>query len=440
MPYTGPRLWTPQQKPSPAATIDWNHPLARGLLFFAIPGGTHRRDLVSGTVGTVFGAASLASGGMFGTALATPDFSSGIVWPLSAQVMNGLTNSHNFSILVLANITAVNGSSDTLLGIAYFPTGDITSPYGLLFAEHGGGTDGAIGFPDTSANQQKVFSNNGWYQSGQGWLAYGVTRAGATVNWYLVGLPFSSTSVTDNQVGFAQQAIGNANGVTLFNGSGSGAFAAKGATGQVAFGALWNRALSATEMLEMSRAPYQFLVEPQNPVRSIYLLSKPGASTSTRTIPASAALLSTLTRTIPASAALQATLHRTIPTSAALLSTLTRTIPAHAALQATLTRTIPNHAALLATLTRTLPAHVALLATLHRTIPAAASLSSGSVTTKQRTIPVGASLYYLTIGYVAPSSPGVQVQRPPSAGIAPVSGPSASISISPGPSATIQEQ
>lgn len=397
MPYLGPRLWTPHQKPSPFAVIDWNHPLAKGLLFFAMPGGVHRRDLVSGAAGTVLSTASLASGGMFGAALATTNANSGIVWPFSAQVMNGLTNSHNFSCLVLANITAVNGSNDALLGIAYFPNGATTSPYGLFFAEHSSGSDGAIGFPDTSGNQQKVFSNNGWYQAGQGWQAYGVTRAGATVNWYLAGNPFSSTSVTDTPIGFASQAIGNANGVTLFNGAGSGSFASEGATGQVALGALWNRALSAAEMLEMSRAPYQFLVEPTNPTRSIYLLGKTSSVTTlTRTIPVSAALLATLKRTIPASAALQSTLTRTVPAHAALLATLTRTVPDTVALKATLTRTIPETAALQATLSRSIPETAALKATLSRLIPATASLSLASGS-HQRIIPVTASLVWLPL-------------------------------------------
>lgn len=74
-------------------------------------------------------------------------------------------------------------------------------------------------------------------------------------------------------------------------------------------------------------------------------------TTSTRTIPTSAVLLSTLTRTIPTSAVLSK--FRTIPTSAVLSGP--RTIPTSAVLQGTLARTMPTSAALTVTSMRTIP-------------------------------------------------------------------------------------
>lgn len=69
-----------------------------------------------------------------------------------------------------------------------------------------------------------------------------------------------------------------------------------------------------------------------------------GGGTSTRTIPATAALLQTNTRTIPSTAALLQTNTRTIPCTASLANA--RTIPTSAALLQTSTRIIPCTAAL----------------------------------------------------------------------------------------------
>lgn len=117
--------------------------------------------------------------------------------------------------------------------------------------------------------------------------------------------------------------------------------------------------------------------------------------TSTRTAPASAALLTTRTRTAPAHAALLTTLTRTVPTSAAIasgVSSATRTVPTAAAILATGARTAPEHAALLTTLSRSIPTSAALLATLSRTIPTSAAISiagkaSGATTTGTGTGP-----------------------------------------------------
>lgn len=111
-------------------------------------------------------------------------------------------------------------------------------------------------------------------------------------------------------------------------------------------------------------------------------------TTSTRTIPATAALLATSTRTISDTAALLATNTRTIPTTAALLATSTRTIGATAALIETQTRTIGTSAALELTSTRTTPATAALIETQARTVPTTAAL----IETFSRSVPMTAAL------------------------------------------------
>ena len=125
-------------------------------------------------------------------------------------------------------------------------------------------------------------------------------------------------------------------------------------------------------------------------------------ATATRAVPSSAALLATNTRQAPASAALQATNTRTVSTSATLLQTLSRAVPASAALVATQSRTVPGSAALRSTQTRTVTASGALLATNTRQIVVIAALSGGASVTRQ--IPASAALLATVIRQVPASA------------------------------------
>lgn len=109
---------------------------------------------------------------------------------------------------------------------------------------------------------------------------------------------------------------------------------------------------------------------------------------SSRTMPATVALLATNTRTMPATVAVMATKTRTVTATIAVLATSTRTMPSTVSLTNTKTRTIPATAALIATRSRTVPASLALLATNTRSVLATAAL----FVTVARTITVTAAL------------------------------------------------
>jgi hypothetical protein len=122
------------------------------------------------------------------------------------------------------------------------------------------------------------------------------------------------------------------------------------------------------------------------------------ANNKSRTIPTTASFTNSGSRTVPTSAALTGTFSRTVPTSAALQSTNNpRTIPTTAALLATKSRTIPTSAALSGTVSRTIPTTAALLSTLTRTIPTSAAL----IRTLTRTIPTSASLVQPAVFYAS---------------------------------------
>lgn len=109
-------------------------------------------------------------------------------------------------------------------------------------------------------------------------------------------------------------------------------------------------------------------------------------ATSTRTVSATTALLATSTRIVPVSAALLASTSRSVPASAALIATTSRAVSVSAALLLTSSRSTPTSAALLATDTRTVPASAALIQTRSRAIPSSAALAA------LRTIPATVAL------------------------------------------------
>ncbi|MGA8762341.1 MAG: hypothetical protein WB562_05575, partial [Candidatus Sulfotelmatobacter sp.] len=105
------------------------------------------------------------------------------------------------------------------------------------------------------------------------------------------------------------------------------------------------------------------------------------ATTSTRTVPDTAALMSTLARVVPDTAALQATNIHTVPDAAALMSTLARVMPATAALGKV----------------RSVPASTSLQSTNVHNVPVSASLTN----TSMRTVPTSVALYVPSVFYAS---------------------------------------
>jgi hypothetical protein len=131
----------------------------------------------------------------------------------------------------------------------------------------------------------------------------------------------------------------------------------------------------------------------------------PSGTTSSRTVPASAALASFgLSRIVPATASLQATnsrivpasaalsrlgLFRVVPVTASLANNFSRIVPATASLSQPSSRTVPASAALASFgLSRIVPATASLVRTLSRTVPTSAALSFNA----SRVVPATASL------------------------------------------------
>jgi ribosomal protein S26 len=145
-------------------------------------------------------------------------------------------------------------------------------------------------------------------------------------------------------------------------------------------------------------------------------------TSSTRTVPQTAAILTTLTRSIPQTAAIQRNdITRTVPQTAHIkVNDLTRTVPQTAAISvAGQTRVVPQSAAILTALTRSVPQTAAILHTNTRSIPQTASIlqthtrivpQTANITiTFTRTIPQTARISVSNLTRVVPQTAHIKV-------------------------------
>ncbi len=125
------------------------------------------------------------------------------------------------------------------------------------------------------------------------------------------------------------------------------------------------------------------------------------ATTVTRVVPQSAALLATVRRTIPQTAALSGFSVRTVPQTGALRSTRTQPVPQTAALRATRARAVAQTASLVARIIRPVPQTAALSGAIRRQIPQTGALATRN---NARAIPQTTALRATTIRSVVQSA------------------------------------
>ncbi len=107
-----------------------------------------------------------------------------------------------------------------------------------------------------------------------------------------------------------------------------------------------------------------------------------GATTNTRTVPASLATQTTSTHTVPASVVTQTTSTRTVFTSLAAQTTASRTVPASVVASTTASRTVPTSVVAQVAASKTIPTSIATQATTAHTVPT----SIAAQTTSSRTV------------------------------------------------------
>lgn len=252
------RLWTRGQvKPQGVPRINWQHPLAAGLVFYGF-------DLGNGLIlDLTTGRPMILGGGTQPTTVASP-WGTAINWTPSNQVKYFTSD---------ALIRAVSAAPPYTVATACVPT-DTTQSNGIPFGR-------------SANNNSSPFMNWGFQDKGSGTMlavvnsAGGYTQVGSTLTYSanaFLSLALVATSssaaafyangaATGSSTGLSIQSVNSGDGVG-FSGNNPGTTTAQW-DGLVFYGAFWSRALSQSEALLLHTDPYCFLL-PESEMPAIF--------------------------------------------------------------------------------------------------------------------------------------------------------------------------
>jgi hypothetical protein len=242
-------------KPAGIPRIDWTHPLARNLIFYAYDVGGNYIDLVSGARGTlnVSTNRSARATSQYGTGLKFPVAQSASDWitfpllPRVAAVQNTAPYSWGAGLMCTASGTTGSWAVNTTDG----------TNNSLLI---GNGTSSATTFQLATANAAGFLTAANTFSLNAYHTALGVATSSTTLNLYVDGkLDSSPTGTTTTFTSSTLQPV--INSILIASSSVSGA------SNFVYFYAIWQaRALSAADARLLHNDPYCFLIFPEDDV------------------------------------------------------------------------------------------------------------------------------------------------------------------------------
>lgn len=279
-----------QVKPQGVPRIDWSHPLARALVFYGFDTGTGLiLDLARGRIG------SWATGGSLsiGVPNASP-FGTGV------KYAGGASAGSIYLFASDAEIQATNAAFPWTAACGYNQTGNnlsFCSPFGRIANSNSGQPFANWYFTtnDNNAGQNLAgvtFNNSGTFGRTADWTTNALNRftsvafvanTASSAGLYAQGILQSTTTGitlasfnTNDQICFG--------GSSNFNTNGCG-------VGFTYYGALWARALSADELVQLHNDPYCFLFPPEsempalpNPQQPVQLGTAGGGASATYVI------------------------------------------------------------------------------------------------------------------------------------------------------------
>jgi hypothetical protein len=254
-------------KPNGIPKIDYSHPLAVGLIYYAIDTGTGIVELI-GQSGLVFTNGTKPSYG-------TSPFGAGYKYTsLGAGLFGASLPS------VVASVNTASFSTATAIYITSLPSVSFTTPFGMDDAS--GGSWSALVL-NNSANTDMCYSvenANPGVVAGDTTNAFhtlvGVNTGTNAQTFYLDGAVAATTTTTNTS--------GHTEAGPCFNNFTRGSIpGGNGIVGWIYYGAHWNRSLSATEAKLLHDDPYCFLVFPQDLVFAEALYTKRISNWSTGT-------------------------------------------------------------------------------------------------------------------------------------------------------------
>ena len=239
------RLWFPGQvKPNGIPRIDWTHPLANGLLFYAFDTGLGPPiDLAGGNIGVSQGSGSAPTTGV--TANGT-----------GLQYNAG--TSYVYTLASLGSQVPTSGTLACAFNTVAAPTGGA----GICNLSTSSGSEGYFDFEWNSVGGGGVQS----YAAAGGNTFVGATGASGALNTYISMVETEVANTAIQYLNGAQSAsasatlpsplINSASQVAIGDYVGAG-FPYKGF---IPYVGVWSRALSAAEVLQLHQDPYCFLL------------------------------------------------------------------------------------------------------------------------------------------------------------------------------------
>lgn len=240
-----------QRKPySSIPRIDWSHPLARGLMFYAYDMGGFHVDLVGGSCST--------------PTIGKPDRGNSVMGAGSSYINGGPASAFLLTDRCNGTLTAPFS-----FGCGLFPTGTPTSGATIFSLGDAGSS------PDGIYIQSSTSIRFGWANA----AGDTITIANYTNAYHsALGVATSSTACIDyydgKQIG-TNAVGGNFTQTTaqfMFNAFDPGTLVNEGYIGFVYYGAYWkDRALTAADAAQLHADPYCFLIYPEDEIFAMLL-------------------------------------------------------------------------------------------------------------------------------------------------------------------------
>jgi len=216
--------------------IDWENPLAEGLVFAAFPGGP---ELISGVMPVKFGAGANVAVNEKGPAFATSNAATdGWYWPIAPS--HPLYSITTADTLIVQMRRTSSQSFGNVFGVPYRSGAWAAPYYAWGMAVQSDTTQGSYSFATGSASRASSTSSSGLFTNNVGSRAQGYTRGGTAVRFYLGASQYGP----DATIAAGSPDWSNKQYPFLFNRS---LLAGEGAVAQGGPILVWNRELSPLE-------------------------------------------------------------------------------------------------------------------------------------------------------------------------------------------------
>lgn len=257
-------LWLDADPRAGAVEIDWSHPIAQDLAFFALPG--QLIDIVSGAVGSRLSSTPWHAIDK-GLAAHTTAGTQAVYFPFPQRY---LRMQRAFTIIWWGAVSSLDSYGSTI-AIPY--ASSHAPPYsGPGLSRFSFVTNGLVAYIDSTATSRTATSDAGYWGAPASYGQYGVTRSGAAVLFYRDGQQHGgSKTITDNDP------TTHPNRRPIVVGTRNESDPGDGVIGDHHIAAFWTRALSALEIAQLYVSPYCVL-RPKVSFDGVFVPPAPGGA------------------------------------------------------------------------------------------------------------------------------------------------------------------